>query len=261
MWWVWRLLIFLASFLLLLFVLAFLAGIGGKKRKTMLHKGKKLTRISGNTLVPAILIVSLLMVAYIDHRPLSSLGLHFYSSWWRELGLGIAIGCIMWILTATIFWGLNKKNPFKKPSSKDLTSIPSHFIGGGLTEELSMRGYLFQTLIGGIGLWPAVAITSGLFGLVHYQKQKLLVVIETGVAGLMLALTIVQTNALWLAVGLHFSWNFFEATICKKDMQPAYLRSIAAVVVILFFLILFILLPLQPYPEMERLWIEYIQLP
>lgn len=264
MWWVWRLLVFLTSSLLLLLVLTFLAGLRGKKCKTVVHKGKEFTpkiRVSADQIAPVILIVSLLMVAYIDHRPLSSFGLHFYSSWWREMGLGIAIGCIMWILTATIFWGLSKKNPFKKPSSKDLASIRSHFIGGGLMEELSMRGYLFQTLIGGIGLWPAVAVTSGVFGLLHYQSQKLLGVLETGAAGFMLALTIVQTNALWLAIGLHFSWNFFEAAICKKDMQPAYLRSLAAIIVILLFLVLLVLLPLQPYPEMERLWTEYIQLP
>ncbi|MBL4789667.1 MAG: CPBP family intramembrane metalloprotease [Kordiimonadaceae bacterium] len=85
----------------------------------------------------------------------------------------------------------------------------------GWWEELVFRGYLFQNIREGLGLWAAVAISSLLFGFIHFPNPG-----ATVLSSLLISLLIVpfiyaylKTGQLWFAMGLHMGWNFFQTTL------------------------------------------------
>jgi len=82
-------------------------------------------------------------------------------------------------------------------------------------EELVFRGYFFQNLLSGMGLAWAITTSSLVFGLTHIMNPD-----GTVLGGVLIALTTPQliyaylkTGQLWLPMGLHLGWNFFQASI------------------------------------------------
>jgi len=89
------------------------------------------------------------------------------------------------------------------------------FIFIGWNEELLSRGYHLQTLASGINLTWGVIISSAVFGLLHLGNPGATWVSTTGIflAGIFLAYGYVRTKQLWLSIGLHIGWNFFEGVV------------------------------------------------
>lgn len=82
-------------------------------------------------------------------------------------------------------------------------------------EELVFRGYFFQNLIAGMGLMWAIIISSLVFGLTHIMNPE-----GSVLGGILIAFITPQliyaylkTGQLWLPMGLHLGWNFFQASI------------------------------------------------
>lgn len=82
-------------------------------------------------------------------------------------------------------------------------------------EELVFRGVFLQNMMKGMGLLWAVIVSSILFGLVHAGNpdatilSTLMIVIITP----QLIYAYLKTGQLWLPIGLHLGWNFFQASI------------------------------------------------
>jgi membrane protease YdiL (CAAX protease family) len=89
------------------------------------------------------------------------------------------------------------------------------FIFVGWQEELLSRGYHLQTLASGFNLFWGVLISSAIFGALHLGNPNATWVSAVGIffAGLFLALGYVRTRQLWLSIGLHIGWNFFEGVV------------------------------------------------
>jgi membrane protease YdiL (CAAX protease family) len=86
------------------------------------------------------------------------------------------------------------------------------FIFVGWNEELLSRGYHLQTLASGLNMFWAVIISSAVFGLLHLANPNATWVSAAGIffAGVFLAYGYLRTKQLWLPIGLHIGWNFFE---------------------------------------------------
>jgi membrane protease YdiL (CAAX protease family) len=91
------------------------------------------------------------------------------------------------------------------------------FIAVGWQEELLFRGYLLQNLEEGISLPWGILISSILFSAFHLlnpnTEQIIMVVLGILLSGLFLAYAYLRTRSLWLPIGLHIGWNFFEGPI------------------------------------------------
>jgi membrane protease YdiL (CAAX protease family) len=89
------------------------------------------------------------------------------------------------------------------------------FIFVAWNEELLSRGYQLQTIASGINLFWAVIISSAVFGLLHLGNPNATWVSAAGIffAGIFLAYGYIRTGQLWLSMGLHLGWNFFEGVV------------------------------------------------
>ena len=89
------------------------------------------------------------------------------------------------------------------------------FIFVGWNEELLSRGYHLQTIASGINLFWGVIISSAVFGLLHLGNPNATWISAAGIffAGADLAYVYIRTRQLWLPIGLHIGWNFFEGVV------------------------------------------------
>jgi membrane protease YdiL (CAAX protease family) len=165
----------------------------------------------------ALLAAFKLLTSLLDRRPLGSVGLAFCGRWHLELGMGVGIGALMIFSVAALERLLGIAHFTLNSAS------PGQFAGWGVgllvflfvaatDEELIFRGYPFQRLADALGPAAAVALFSGAFGLVHLRNpdHTWLSTLNTMLVGVPLALAYLRTRALWLPVGIHFAWNYFQ---------------------------------------------------
>jgi CAAX protease family protein len=89
------------------------------------------------------------------------------------------------------------------------------FIFVAWNEELLSRGYHLQTIASGMNLFWGVIISSAVFGLLHLGNPNATWISTAGIffAGVLFAYAYIRTKQLWLPIGLHLGWNFFEGVV------------------------------------------------
>jgi membrane protease YdiL (CAAX protease family) len=89
------------------------------------------------------------------------------------------------------------------------------FVLVGWNEELLSRGYHLQTIASGLNLFWGVTISSAIFGLLHIFNPGATWISTIGIflAGLFFAYGYLRTKQLWLPMGMHLGWNFFEGVV------------------------------------------------
>lgn len=96
------------------------------------------------------------------------------------------------------------------------------FFFAAVVEEVIFRIFVFQTCENKWGTVPALAISSILFGLVHMVntvenatmgQQLLGCVFLIFEAGFLLNAVFLINRRIWLPLGMHWAWNFFEGPV------------------------------------------------
>jgi uncharacterized protein len=92
------------------------------------------------------------------------------------------------------------------------------FVGAALLEETLYRALLL-TGLARLTRSPllALAVTSVVFGLVHVTGSPdatMISVLSNAMGGLMYGIAFLRTGRIWLALGIHFAWNFVQASLC-----------------------------------------------
>ncbi|MBE0682609.1 MAG: CPBP family intramembrane metalloprotease [Anaerolineales bacterium] len=177
------------------------------------------------------LILTWGMARFIDHRLFTDFGFHFDRKWWLDLGFGLILGAFLmtgiflsmklagWILItgyASTASGLPINLAF-------LLQILM-FTVISINEELAFRAYQLKNLAEGfagkhISSRPAILFaflfSSALFGISHMANGHATVfsVITTIFAGLSLCLPYMLTGELGISIGLHLTWNLFQANV------------------------------------------------
>jgi membrane protease YdiL (CAAX protease family) len=160
---------------------------------------------------------------FLDRRSFTSLGLYpKRSAAWDLLAGFMIAGVIMvliyiieiaagWIAFEDFAW---QSQPPLKTVLITLVML-GVFVIVGWQEELLARGYLLQNLAEGLNLFWGVLLSSFIFALGHLfnPNMSLPALIGLVLAGLFLAYAYLRTRRLWLPIGLHIGWNFFESTV------------------------------------------------
>ena len=171
----------------------------------------------------AITLATFLARRWVDQRSIISLGLRWNHRALSDLLFGIVLSGLMlgaiflvewafgWLeITTTAFTSLNLPAVVY-----ELFLVFLLFVFVGWQEELLSRGYWLQNLAEGLGLPWALLISSSLFALGHLANPNvsLLAIVGLTAAGLFMAYGYLATRQLWLPIGLHIGWNFFEGPV------------------------------------------------
>lgn len=157
-----------------------------------------------------------------DRRSFQSLGLTWNAAAGRDLLFGVLIaGVVMGaIFLAEWAFGWLSVSGFASESNRsgpvaELGYWAAIFIFVGWNEELLFRGYGMQNLIEGLGAQIGLFVSSALFALAHLANPNATWAAILGLlaAGYFLAFGYLRTRQLWLPIGLHIGWNFFEGPI------------------------------------------------
>lgn len=152
-------------------------------------------------------------VRIVEKRAVSELGLNGFG---KELMTGIFWGALLMSATIGIMWMLGNYTVTGINSITVLGPILAISIVAGYVEEVIIRGIIFRIVEEGLGSWIAVAISGGLFGYLHASNPNATIISSLAIAleaGILLAAVFMFTRRLWLAIGLHFSWNFTQGGI------------------------------------------------
>lgn len=160
---------------------------------------------------------------YLDKRSIESLGLKLNLQSLFDVLVGIAITLLQmgsiyllmsqlgWITFEGFAWevdpiGIVIKNTFL---------FLLIFMLVGWTEELLSRGYHLQTIASGTNLFWGVLLSSAVFSLLHIGNAGANWASVMGIffAGLLFAYAYIRTKQLWLPIGMHIGWNFFEGVV------------------------------------------------
>lgn len=134
----------------------------------------------------------------------------------RETGAGIAVGAGLLVATISAIAALGY---FHVTGSNPVSAVVPTFataVAAGYVEEVLFRGVLFRIIEESLGTWIALALTALLFGFAHMMNPNATLFSSFAIAmeaGILLGAAYVLTRRLWLAVGIHFAWNFTQGGI------------------------------------------------
>ena len=160
---------------------------------------------------------------WLDRRSFVSLGLKLRWRALTDLFVGILITLPMMGLIFVIEWATGwltfegfawQIDPISIVIKETLV-IFFVFVMVGWSEELLSRGYHLQNLESGLNTFWAVLLSSAVFGIMHLGNPNAKWMSAAGIllAGVFLAFGYLRTRQLWLPIGLHIGWNFFEGAV------------------------------------------------
>jgi membrane protease YdiL (CAAX protease family) len=221
----WRLAIFAIAFFICaqLSEVLLLRGIAGVQHRSVLEvASSNWGFISGHG---AILISAGLVGwacgALFEELPFRALGSSPHPGWLWNLGIGSALGAgslLLAALLATVTRGIHFRFDTAGPRSIGTTIAVSAFIFvfAAAAEEILFRGYPLQTFTRANLAWLGILLTSVPFAAVHLNNPNVVpgfTFLNTALAGVWLAVAYLRTRSLWLPLGLHWSWNWTQASL------------------------------------------------
>jgi membrane protease YdiL (CAAX protease family) len=157
----------------------------------------------------------------LEEVPFRALGISPHRGWLKNLGLGSALGIATLFLaallaTATrgIHFGFGVGG--ERAIGETLALSALIFVFAAAAEEMLFRGYPLQTFTRSQLAWLGVFLTSVPFAAVHLNNPHAVpgfTFVNTALAGVWLAVAYLRTRSLWLPLGLHWAWNWAQASL------------------------------------------------
>jgi uncharacterized protein len=174
---------------------------------------KPLRRVGALLLTAVVLGAYWLYVRIMDKRAVTELsGRHAV----RELGLGLALGAVLFSVTVAILGALGVFQITGNNGWQFMLAILPASILSGVLEEVLIRGIVFRILEKSLGSWIALGISAVVFGLLHLFNPGATLLNAAAIsieAGVLLAAAYMLTRRLWFCIGIHIAWNFAQGGI------------------------------------------------
>ncbi len=156
-----------------------------------------------------------LFMKFIDRKPLMSLGLK-YEGFQQDFKFGLILGAgLIAIGFFSLFiLGYVRVESFSFPFL-DIVLYFILFVVVAFHEEIMLRGYILRSLMESMNRYLALAISSLIFMTVHLLNPNIsfLGAVNLFLAGIVLGIYYVHKSNLWLPIGMHLTWNFFQGPI------------------------------------------------
>ena len=136
---------------------------------------------------------------------------------WKEFGKGfiisiVLVGVVVAYLTVIGSYRIADWNPDKKV----VIDLFMKFMIGALLEEIIFRLIIFRLTEEILGTWIALIIQAVLFGFAHMANDNSTLFTSFSViivGGIIYTGAFMYTRRIWLALGLHAGWNYFQSGI------------------------------------------------
>ena len=164
----------------------------------------------------------------------SALGLLLYACWWKwtekrnaadlpmgrlagDTAVGFGIGILYFVLVTGVIalFGGYKIDGIGHDWPA-LARALCLFLIVAVGEEVMFRGIVFRMIDERWGTTVALVVSALIFGFVHISNQNATVWSSVAIAveaGLLLAVAYKWSGTLWLPIGIHWSWNFFQGPV------------------------------------------------
>ena len=156
-----------------------------------------------------------LFMKFIDRKPLMSLGLK-YEGFQQDFKFGLILGAgLIAIGFFSLFiLGYVRVESFSFPFL-DIVLYFILFVVVAFHEEIMLRGYILRSLMESMNRYLALAISSLIFMTAHLLNPNIsfLGAVNLFLAGIVLGIYYVHKSNLWLPIGMHLTWNFFQGPI------------------------------------------------
>ena len=172
-------------------------------------------------LYQAIIVIAASLICQLWRKePLSDLFGVFNFRWLKTLSSGLLIGAALMFVPSLIL--LVSGSVTWQNNTVDLSSLLSVtiiFIAVAVAEEVLFRGFIFQRLIAGTGVWFAQLLIAGYFLLIHLNNPgmtgniKLIAGVNIFLASIMFGLAFIRTKSLAMPIGIHFMANWVQGTV------------------------------------------------
>ena len=154
-----------------------------------------------------------------DRKPIREIGLINIKVGYKDLFKGLAFGSISMILVFIILiisGNISLKSPLSSPNfNLSLLIQLIFFIFVGISEEMFSRGYCMTVLRQTGNTWIALIVSSIIFSVLHSLNPNMSIIsyLNLFLVGLLFAYMFLKSNNLWLPIGYHIMWNYFEGNI------------------------------------------------
>lgn len=163
------------------------------------------------------ILITLLLWRFINKKTVKELG---FRGPIKDLGFGLLLGAvsIIVIFIVLLLTGHIKLiNSFSNPEFTVYTiSFLIMFILVGFFEEIFFRGYVVSTMVSrGNRKWVVYVFSALLFSIVHGTNPNvsMLGLVNIALVGLLFVYMFDITKSLWLPIGYHMTWNYFQGNV------------------------------------------------
>ena len=162
--------------------------------------------------------------------PLSALGWK-KPRWAGELGIGFLVGAAMISLVCFVIY-LTGGARLELSRGVDfniwLLAYFVMFIFVGFGEEIAFRGYAMGTLHQTEKPWLIVLLPAVLFGVAHSTNANfsLLSCVNIILAGIFIGILYWKSGKLWLSIGFHIAWNYFQGCVYGFEVSGIGTKSL-----------------------------------
>lgn len=163
------------------------------------------------------IVITLLLWRFINKGSMKEIGLKgSFKDLWFGLFLGaLSIIVIFILLMATA--NVTLLNSLANPRFSVFTlTFLLLFILVGFFEELFFRGYVMSTLASrGNKKWVIYVASAIIFSIAHGANPNvsLLGLVNIALVGLLFAYMFDATKSIWLPIGYHITWNYFQGNV------------------------------------------------
>ncbi len=173
---------------------------------------------------PAAFLITLLatwICLKLRKEPLTGVGFALDRRWWQELGWGTVAGAAVMLAAAGLAWAAGgvrfELDPLR--SLKTLSYGFYMFLFVACFEENAFRGFLFQRLLDGTGMWVTQIALALFFAFAHWGNPgmhgatKAWATVNIALASVFLGLAYLRTRSLALPIGIHLGWNWTQGNV------------------------------------------------
>jgi len=170
--------------------------------------------------VAGALIGCLLVWKLINKRDVGAFGLQINRLHMKDFGFGLLLGgasmtVIFIVLALTGYVQMNSSLTAPDFSVYSLTFLIL-FLLVGFSEEIFFRGYLMVTMKDRHNpKWLIYIISALIFSLFHGMNPNvsILGMLNIAIVGLLFSFMYDATKSLWMPVGYHITWNYFQGNV------------------------------------------------